>query len=308
MTDNSLRPHLPAPGPESEPTATSSGVGADWVTPADDVAQEPESAIPAESAAAETQFAEPAVDGAGELPLSPVPLSTRALQTVEALLFAADTPLTMARLCELAGIEAPVAQMAIADLNRQYEETGRTFRIHKVALGYQLYTLPEFAETVKKLYRRQYVQRLSGPALEVLAIVAYRQPVTRPEIEQLRGVDCSGPLVTLLERRLITTAGRAHRPGSPFLYRTTREFLRYFGLESLDALPPLEELGAFLAGQMVEPERTAAESLAMDYDAKVLTGTSEPVQECRPVHEPDTPTPTTEASTDQDKREETNSP
>jgi segregation and condensation protein B len=196
------------------------------------------------------------------------PKVPRVLQMVETLLFASDTPLMLPRLCELAGIESTVAQAAIDELNRQYEASGRTFRIHKVALGFQLYTLAEFAETVKRLYRRQFVQRLSGPALEVLAIIAYKQPATRPEIEKFRGVDCSGPIVTLLERRLITTAGRAHRPGSPFLYRTTREFLRYFGLESLEALPPMEELGAFLAGAMAEPDKTEAESLAMDYDAK----------------------------------------
>ena len=204
----------------------------------------------------------------GLCPKAPTPLSPRALQTVETLLFASDASLTLPRLCELAGIESTVAQAAIDELNRQYEASCRTFRVHKVALGFQLYTLPEFAETVKKLYRRQLVQRLSGPALEVLAIIAYKQPATRPEIEKFRGVDCSGPIVTLLERRLITTAGRAHRPGSPFLYRTTREFLRYFGLESLEALPPLEELGAFLAGAMAEPDKTEVESLTMDYDAK----------------------------------------
>jgi len=199
-----------------------------------------------------------------------------ALQVVEILLFVSDEPLALPRLCELAGLESTAAQAAVDELNRQYEATERTFRIHKVARGFQLYTLPRFAETVKRLYRRQFVQRLSGPALEVLAIIAYRQPVTKPEIEKLRGVDCSGPVVTLLERRLITTAGRAHKPGNPFLYRTTREFLRYFGLESLDALPPIEELGAFLAGQMEEPECTEAESLAIDYDNSSQPATEEP--------------------------------
>ena len=206
-----------------------------------------------------------------KLPPGEARASVETVQTVETLLFASDEPLAPTRIAELAGVESSAALSAIDELNRQYEQTGRTFRIHKVALGFQLYTRPEFAETVRKLYRRQFIQRLSGPALEVLAVVAYKQPVTRPEIEKFRGVDCAGPLVTLLERRLITTAGRAHRPGSPFLYRTTREFLRYFGLESLDALPPMEELTAFLAGQ--EPE--VVESLAEDYDADARARTME---------------------------------
>lgn len=166
---------------------------------------------------------------------------------VEALLFASDQPLPLTRLAELTGADQDQIRTAIATLNQAYVDTNRAFRITRVAHGYQLYTLPEYADWIRKLYQHRRVARLSPAALEVLAIIAYRQPVTKPEIEKLRGVDCSAPLLTLLERGLIVTAGRAHRPGNPFLYRTTREFLRYFGLESLDDLPSLEELGAFLA-------------------------------------------------------------
>jgi len=168
---------------------------------------------------------------------------------VEALLFAADGPLTPARLAELTGADEEKIRQAIENLNLSYAASARAFRISRVAQGFQLYTLPEYADWIRKLYEHTPIQRLSTAALEVLAIIAYKQPVTRPEIEQLRGVDCSAPLLTLLERGLIITAGRAHRPGNPFLYRTTREFLRYFGLESLDDLPSLEELGAFLAAR-----------------------------------------------------------
>jgi len=173
-------------------------------------------------------------------------------QIIEALLFAADGPLTLTRLAEITAQDETAIQQAIDDLNRTYVQTARSFRVSRVAQGYQLYTLPEYADWIRKLYAHTRIQRLSAAALEVLAIIAYQQPVTRPEIEQLRGVDCSAPLLTLLERGLIVTAGRAHRPGNPFLYRTTREFLRYFGLESLDDLPRLEELGQFLASR--EPE------------------------------------------------------
>ncbi|MCX7731546.1 MAG: SMC-Scp complex subunit ScpB [candidate division WOR-3 bacterium] len=173
---------------------------------------------------------------------------------IEALLFAADTPVTLARLTEITGADDTAIREAIDRLNQTYAETGRAFRISRVAQGYQLYTLPEYADWIRRLYAHTRIQRLSAAALEVLAIIAYKQPITRPEIEQLRGVDCSAPLLTLLERGLIVTAGRAHRPGNPFLYRTTREFLRYFGLESLDDLPRLEELGEFLAAREPESE------------------------------------------------------
>lgn len=168
---------------------------------------------------------------------------------VEALLFAADEPLSLKRLAELTGAAEDALRAAIDELNSAYAAAGRTFRINRVAQGFQLYTLPDYADWVRRLYQHTHVIRLSRAALEVLAVVAYRQPVTRPEIDKLRGVDCSGPLITLLERSLITTAGRAHRPGNPFLYRTTREFLRYFGLESLDDLPRPEEISTFLAAR-----------------------------------------------------------
>jgi len=196
-----------------------------------------------------------------ELPLGEQPLDPQLVKVVEALLFAAEAPLPATKLAEVTGAPAEAARDAVAELNRQYERFDRTFRVHRVAQGFQLYTLADYSNWVRALYRRSGVQRLTGPSLEVLATVAYKQPVTKPEIEVLRGVDCSGPLITLLERRLIATAGRAKRPGSPYLYRTTREFLRYFGLETLDDLPPIEDLGAFLAGREQDVEEV--ESMAL---------------------------------------------
>ncbi|MEO0079336.1 MAG: SMC-Scp complex subunit ScpB [candidate division WOR-3 bacterium] len=199
---------------------------------------------------------EPDIPDSGATPgaqpsVSAEPLPQTA-QVIEALLFAAEQPIGAERLAELAETDVATVRKVVEELNQCYTETGRTFRISRVAQGYQLYTLPQFAEWVRRLYHHQQIQRLSSAALEVLAIIAYHQPVTKPEIERLRGVDCSAPLMTLLERGLIVTAGRAHRPGNPFLYRTTKEFLRYFGLESLDDLPTLDELSTFLAGR--EPE------------------------------------------------------
>ena len=203
-------------------------------------------------------------------PLNPSPQPLDPTEVIEALLFAADAPVKLDRLAELAEVPPETARTVIDRLNANYQESGRTFRVQRVAQGFQLYTMPDYAEFVRRLYQHQYTHRLSRAALEVLAIIAYKQPVTRPEVEQLRGVDCSGPLVTLLERRLIATYGRASRPGNPFLYRTTPEFLRYFGLAGLEDLPRMEEIGEFLARREAGPDAgepdkgETFDSLAMD--------------------------------------------
>jgi segregation and condensation protein B len=167
---------------------------------------------------------------------------------IEALLFAENNPITLSRLAEIStGISEDILK-SIEELNKEYETSNRSFRIEKVANGFQLYTLPEYSHWVRNLYKSSY-HRLSRPALETLAIIIYNQPVTRPEIEKLRGVDCSGPLLTLLERKLVRIEGRAKKPGGPFLYGTGKEFLRYFGLASLNDLPSKDELQAFLLRQ-----------------------------------------------------------
>lgn len=168
-------------------------------------------------------------------------------QVVEALLFAAQEPLSLSRLVRIIGKDPLEIMQAIDALNQDYAATNRSFRIHQVSAGYQLYTLPEYSQWIKSLFEHTHRARLSKASLEVLAIIAYEQPVTRPEIERLRGVDSSGPLMTLLERRLIRIDGRAKRPGNPFLYRTTKEFLRYFGINDLSDLPSKEDLEEFLA-------------------------------------------------------------
>lgn len=164
---------------------------------------------------------------------------------VEALLFSENNPLTLNRLIEITNASPEAIVEAVRVLNEEYQISNRTFRIEKVANGFQLYTLPEYSPWVRLLYKTSY-HRLSRPALETLAIIIYNQPITRPEIEKFRGVDCSGPLLTLLERKLIRIEGRAKKPGGPFLYGTGKEFLRYFGLASLNDLPNKEELGLFL--------------------------------------------------------------
>ena len=167
-------------------------------------------------------------------------------EIVEALLFAANAPLSLSRLAQILGKAPTEIIQAIDTLNQEYEATGRAFRIHQISSGYQFYTLPEYGQWVRSLFQHTHRTRLSKPSLEVLAIIAYEQPVTKPEIEKLRGVDSSGPIMTLLERKLIQIEGRAKRPGHPFLYRSTKEFLRYFGLNNLDDLPRKEDLEEFL--------------------------------------------------------------
>ena len=180
-----------------------------------------------------------------EKPISP---KIELRNIIEALLFAENNPLTLNRFIEITNNHPEDIIQAITELNNEYESSNHSFRIEKVANGYQLYTLPEYSQWVRSLYKSPY-HRLSRAALETLAIIVYNQPITRPEIEKLRGVDCSGPLLTLLERKLIRIEGRARKPGGPFLYGTGKEFLRYFGISTLNDLPSKEELGAFLQRQ-----------------------------------------------------------
>jgi segregation and condensation protein B len=182
-------------------------------------------------------------------------------QIIEALLFAAPAPVSASRLSEIAGGAPEALNQAIEQLNRDYESARRAYRIHRVAQGFQLYTLSDYAQWVRQLFKTQRAARLSRASLETLSIVAYRQPVTKPEVEQLRGVDSTAPILTLLERRLIVPAGRARKPGNPFLYRTSREFLRYFGLADLDHLPSRDELEEFLRARANQAE---GEELELD--------------------------------------------
>ncbi len=136
-----------------------------------------------------------------------------------------------------------LVRLAVAHLNAVYAESDRSFRIELVAGGYRLMTLPRHAGVVAALHGLGTQSKLSRPAIETLAIIAYRQPVTKGHLEAIRGVSCGEVLKTLLERRLITIAGRAEELGRPLLYATTRQFLQSFGLASLKDLPTTGELG-----------------------------------------------------------------
>ena len=130
---------------------------------------------------------------------------------------------------------------AIEQLNAQYEQTGRAFRAQRVAGGWQVLTLPSLGPLVSRLHRDRRESRLSQAALETLAIVAYRQPITTPEIEAVRGVNCQGVLKSLVARGLVEVTDRLDTVGRPVVYGTTFEFLQYFGLSNLAELPELED-------------------------------------------------------------------
>jgi segregation and condensation protein B len=170
-------------------------------------------------------------------------MAAERLQAIlESLLCAQAEPLTVEKVMEaVSGVTRLQVTRAFAVLGEQYEREGRGFRIAAVAGGYQLRTAPEHQEYVRRLLRERPM-RLTRAMLETLAIVAYKQVVTRAEVEAIRGVDVDSALSTLLEKRLIRIAGRKEAPGRPLLYATSREFLEVFGLRDLSELPTLKEL------------------------------------------------------------------
>ncbi len=160
---------------------------------------------------------------------------------LESLLFAAGEPVSLARLAAVFNdLPRAIVQKALAEMSAAYASENRGIVIDEVAGGYQMRTPKEHASYVRKLLAAR-PPRLSRPLMETVAIIAYRQPITRPEIEQLRGVDTGGVLETLLERRLIKITGRKEAAGRPMVYETTSEFLELFGLRDLESLPDLSE-------------------------------------------------------------------
>jgi segregation and condensation protein B len=181
---------------------------------------------------------------------------------IEALLFATDQPLTLARIHEvLPDVPRDEVAQALAALEAEQETAERALRVQRVAGGLQLVTKPEYADVVRRLFVGKRRVRLTKPALEALAIIAYKQPTTRPEIDAIRGVSSGGVVETLLERNLVRIAGRADSVGRPLLYATSSEFLQYLGLDSLRDLPSLEELEAMLAAREDEARRQEEDEL-----------------------------------------------
>ena len=197
---------------------------------------------------------------------------TQAKRIIEALLFVFSQPLALKRITEVVPDLEPASVRALVQtLNGEYEAGARAFRIQEVAGGYQLVTDQQLAPWVKRALQSPRPDSVSAAALETLAIVAYRQPVTKAEIEAVRGVDITASLDTLIERRFVRIAGRKESPGRPFLYGTTTEFLRHFGLKSLEALPRME-LPAIAEPQADATAATPAASAEAPQTAGTPTG------------------------------------
>jgi len=188
------------------------------------------------------------VNDAPSAPINPLDPSTRA--ALEALLMTADRPIKAQAIIDplnlLEQTKDPVTpeslDEAIDTLNQEYESTNRSFRIERVAAGYRIMTLPEFATVVAAMHRARAGTRLTRTQLETLSIIAYRQPVTRAELENIRGVACGDIVRALMDRQLVKITGRAEVLGRPMLYGTTPRFLDTFGLASIKDLPKPEEV------------------------------------------------------------------
>lgn len=199
----------------------------------------------------------------------------RLTQIVEALLFASDAPLSAGDIALIdERLDEDTVEAVVAQLREEYESQERAFTIFDIAGGYQLLTRPEFAPYLERFDTVPQQTRLSAPALEVLAVIAYRQPIGRNEIEEIRGVGSSGVLKTLQDRSLIDVVGRSEGLGRPLLYGTTPKFLEHFGFRSLEDLPKPEDLPVILRSRPVEmltPERAATtEEMPVEVMAEVI--------------------------------------
>jgi segregation and condensation protein B len=168
-------------------------------------------------------------------------------QILEAILFASDAPIGLSTLVEVLGGPGPAeVSAALERMARDYETAGRGVVLAEIAGGYQLLSRKECAPWIDRMLRSRRKVRLSRAGLETLAIVAYKQPVTKVEIDAIRGVDSGGSLHTLLERNLVVIKGRSKGVGRPLVYATSQEFLAYMGINDLDELPELKELNEVL--------------------------------------------------------------
>lgn len=203
--------------------------------------------------------------------------------SLEAIIYAADEPATLDQLAKATETEKDVVRAALDELVAACAGDERGVELRRVARGYKFSTKPQHHEVVRKFIKSlRPPVRLSMPALETLAVIAYKQPITLPEIQEIRGVNCSGVIQTLLEKRLVSTAGRKSVIGRPILYRTTKEFLVRFGLNDVDELPSLKEF-----------EQLAREALGPDAGIEIVPEsedeTGEPAAEATEVFAEENP-------------------
>ena len=203
------------------------------------------------------------------------------IAALEAIIYAADEPATLDQLTAALSEEKLVVQSALDELIASYASDSRGIEVRAVAGGYKMYTKPQHHDVVRRFIKSlRPPLRLSMPALETLAVIAYKQPVTAPEISDIRGVNTSGVISTLLDKKLITTAGRKEVMGRPILYKSSKEFLMRFGLSDLDELPSLKEFEA-LAREALGTD----EGIASATDEAVLDAPSADTLENLPIPE-----------------------
>ena len=207
---------------------------------------------------------------------------------IEAIIYAAETPITLDQIVQLVKESADIADgtelrsqvlLAIEELRAEYSSDAHGIELRQIAGGYRMSTKPEQHDLVRSFAKSLKPPiRLSLPALETLAVIAYKQPVTVPEISEIRGVDSSGVIATLLDRKLITTSGRKDVVGRPILYKTTKEFLLRFGLKDVNELPSMEEFEKLVAESFQSDLLPAESSQAQGAPSSTVNDQSEPGQ------------------------------
>lgn len=202
---------------------------------------------------------------------------------IEALIFASPEPLTVKTVVRLLDGETPEdVAAAIEMLKQDYERPGG-LRVVEVAGGYQIVTRPELHEWVRRLFHERTTQKLSVASLETLAVIAYKQPITAPEVAEIRGVNAAGVIATLIERKLVKIVGRKQVVGRPFLYGTTREFLDRFGLNDLADLPKVEDLSELLGFDLPASVAEAAPQTSLPFEAGDASASGESVPSDAPI-------------------------
>ncbi|NUM79437.1 SMC-Scp complex subunit ScpB [bacterium] len=203
---------------------------------------------------------------------------------VEAIVFASTEPLPIEKIVECIQrdeISKATVKTVIDVLNKEYQDRGMAMRIVKIAGGFQFATHPQYDKWVARLFASKAEKKLSQSSLEVLAIVAYRQPITRSEIEKIRGVNADWTLRSLMEKNLITVVGREDAPGKPLLFGTTKQFLEHFGLDAVSELPKLKEIEDIL-----REDKEFAETMEFDFSGNKVKDSNMESPATSPANEP----------------------
>ena len=208
---------------------------------------------------------------------------------VESLVFISEKPVNLEQMKEsidIVGIGIPEIRRSIEQLKQEYEEKKRGMVIVEIAGGYQMLSSPDYASYVRTFLKTHVKERLSKPSLETLAIIAYKQPISRAEVEFIRGVNSDGVITHLLDKELVKIVGRKEIPGRPYIYGTTKQFLEYFGLKSLEDLPKLETLLSLIPQMPAEMEQKLQleNSPSQESSQSENTGESSPREEIREIN------------------------